>query len=369
MSKLFGLPECAYAAALSTLPTLTPKKLRGVLMRDDPEEAWFNESQRAGVRHSVVDDMWARCEEHDVRVVSIRETLYPRILRFDPSPPAVLFYRGSLDVLGQRRVGIVGTRSPTPSGVYTAREFGEQLAHAGVAVVSGLARGIDGAAHQGMKFAHEEQGMKFAHDEQSSDLGRPIGVVACGLDVVYPKSNAALWEWVGTAGLLLSEYAPGTQAEPYHFPQRNRIIAALSEVVVVVESREKGGSMLTVAEALRRDIEVFAVPGSPRVPSAGGTNLLIQQGCGTVTSTDDLLAALSLDHRRSVESRSELRTLPDAHDAYVLEQCRDGAVTIDQLLIATGRSITDIAVSLGRLEALGWVVDSSGWWEAVVSSR
>ena len=369
MSKLFGLPECAYAAALSTLPTLTPKKLRGVLMRDDPEEAWFNESQRAGVRHSVVDDMWARCEEHEVRVVSIRETLYPRILRFDPSPPAVLFYRGSLGVLEQRRVGIVGTRSPTPSGVYTAREFGEQLANAGVAVVSGLARGIDGAAHQGMKFAHDEQSMKFAHENQSNELGRPIGVVACGHDVVYPKSNAALWEWVGTAGLLLSEYAPGTQAEPYHFPQRNRIIAALSELVVVVESREKGGSMLTVAEAMRRDIEVFAVPGSPRVPSAGGTNLLIQQGCGTVTSTDDLLAALSLDHRRSVDSRSELRTPPDAHDAYVLEQCSDGAVTIDQLLIATGRPLTDIAVSLGRLEALGWVVDSNGWWEAVGSGR
>ena len=363
MTKLFGLPECAYAAALSTLPTLTPKKLRGVLMRDDPEEAWFNESQRAGVRHSAVDDLWARCEEHDVQVVSIRETLYPRMLRFDPSPPAVLFYRGSLSVLDQRRVGIVGTRSPTPSGVYTAREFGEQLAAAGVAVVSGLARGIDGAAHQGMKVAHDEQALN--RHKSAHEYGRPVGVVACGHDVVYPKSNSVLWEWVGTAGLLLSEYAPGTQAEPYHFPQRNRIIAALSELVVVVESREKGGSMLTVAEALRRDIEVFAVPGSPRVPSAGGTNLLIQQGCGTVTSTDDLLAALSLDHRRSVASTSELRSPPDAHDAFVLEQCSDGAVTIDQLLIATGRPLTDIAVSLGRLEALGWVVDSNGWWEAI----
>jgi len=242
--------------------------------------------------------------------------------------------------------------------VYIAREFGAELAAAGVAVVSGLARGIDGAAHQGMKLA-------FSESSDATAYGMPIGVVACGLDIVYPKSNADLWEWVAKEGLLLSEYAPGTQPEPYRFPQRNRIIAALSEVVVVVESREKGGSMLTVAEAIRRNIEVFAVPGSPRVVSSGGTNLLIQQGCGTVTSVDDLLAALSLDHRRASESRTELRVLPDANDHAVLEQCTNGAVTIDHLLLSLGRPITEIALSLGRLESLGWVVDMNGWWEAV----
>jgi len=196
--------------------------------------------------------------------------------------------------------------------------------------------------------------------------GGAIAVVGSGLDVIYPRANAALWDWVAERGLLISEHPPKTAAEPHHFPRRNRIIAALSEVVVVVESRESGGSMLTVAEAIRRNIEVFAVPGSPRVASAGGTNLLIQQGCGPVTSVDDLFAALALDHRRESRSNYETRVAPDAHDQDVLLACTDGAVTLDHLVLSLNRPLHDIAVSLGRREALGWVVDTNGWWEALM---
>ena len=361
MSKLLGLPAWAYAAALSQLDGMTPKKLRIALLHEEPEEAWARAVCDDVITDETVARICERCEQEDIEVVYIGDPNYPRTLRYDPTPPAVLFYRGSLSALQQRRVGIVGTRSPTPSGVYTAREFGEQLAANEIAVVSGLARGIDGAVHHGMKLHYEE----VAHVGHGA-LGKPIGVVACGLDVVYPKSNAGLWEWVGDCGLLVSEYGPGVQPEPYRFPQRNRIIAALSEVVVVVESRESGGSMLTVAEAIRRNIEVFAVPGSPRVASAGGTNLLIQQGCGPVTSVDDLFAALALDHRREARSNYETRVAPDAHDQDVLLACTDGAVTLDHLVLLLNRPLHDIAVSLGRLEALGWVVDTNGWWEALM---
>jgi len=361
MSNHLGLPAWAYAAALSQLEGMTPKKLRIALLHEDPEDAWNRSISDYPITEDSVARMFECCEEKNMQVVSIADPTYPRTLRYDPTPPAVLFYRGSLAALQQRRVGIVGTRSPTPSGVYTAREFGEQLAANEIAVVSGLARGIDGAVHHGMKLHYDE-----ALPSTSQALGKPIGVVACGLDVVYPKSNAGLWNWVGENGLLLSEYGPGVQPEPYRFPQRNRIIAALSEVVVVVESRESGGSMLTVAEAIRRNIEVFAVPGSPRVASAGGTNLLIQQGCGPVTSVDDLFAALALDHRRTAGSSYETRVPPDAHDLYVLHECQDGAVTLDHLVLSLRRPLHDIAVSLGRLEALGWVVDTNGWWEALM---
>jgi DNA processing protein len=194
---------------------MTPKKLRIALLHEDPEEAWARAICDSAITDEAVARICERCEQDNIEVVYIGDPNYPRTLRYDPTPPAVLFYRGSLSALQQRRVGIVGTRSPTPSGVYTAREFGEQLAANEIAVVSGLARGIDGAVHHGMKLHYEEVALA-----SHGALGKPIGVVACGLDVVYPKSNAELWAWVGDCGLLVSEYGPGVQPEPYRFPQR-----------------------------------------------------------------------------------------------------------------------------------------------------
>jgi len=186
---------------------------------------------------------------------------------------------------------------------------------------------------------------------------------------VYPRANASLWEWVGETGLLVSEYPPGATAEPHHFPRRNRIIAGLSEVVVVVESRESGGSMSTVRQAIERQRDVLAVPGSPRVASSAGTNLLIQQGCGAVTCAADVLSALALDHRFADVLGRDERMAPDARDVVVLEACSHGPVTLDQLMLATGWSITDLAVGLGRLEATGWVMEEAGWWEALLLRR
>src|SRR5690606_572209 len=134
-----------------------------------------------------------------------------------------------LSVLAERRAGIIGTRNATAAGRATAFELGHELAVNGVAVVSGLARGIDGAAHRGVR----------AGD------GRPAGGVANGRDAPYPKPHTELWEWVATHGLLVSEWPPGTTPEPWRFPLRNRILAALCEVLVVVESRERGGSLIT----------------------------------------------------------------------------------------------------------------------------
>jgi DNA processing protein len=281
------------------------------------------------------------------------------VLAASPGPCGVFFFRGSTEVLAGRRAGIVGTRTPTPSGVYTAREIGEGLARAGVHVVSGLAKGIDGAAHDGVRAAFDD----------ATPHGRAIAVVGSGLDVVYPRANAALWEWVARHGLLVSEHPPGAAAEPHHFPRRNRLIAALSEVVVVVESRESGGSMSTVRQAIERQRDVLAVPGSPRVVSAAGTNLLIQQGCGAVTCAADVLSVLALDHRHSDAVSLDERIAPDPRDVVVLEACSHGPVTLDQLVIATGRTLADLAVALGRLEATGWVVEEAGWWEALLLRR
>src|SRR5262249_15322114 len=157
--------------------------------------------------------------------------------------------RGSLAALDRPRVGLVGTRRCTPTGKSVARQLGRELAACGVAVVSGLAIGIDGCAHQGALAAR---------------AAPPVGVVGSRLDVVYPKSHRRLWDDVAAAGVLLSEAPLGAPPEPWRFPARNRILAALSDVVVVVESHAAGGSMHTVRAAVDRGIPVMAVPGSVR---------------------------------------------------------------------------------------------------------
>ena len=187
--------------------------------------------------------------------LTARDDAYPAPLRLDPEPPAVLFARGDLSVLDGRRAGVVGTRNATTAGRETARELGRALAGEGVVVVSGLAKGIDGAAHAGA----------LAVD------GAPrSAVVGNGPDAPYPRVNASLWAEVCRRGLLLTEWPPGTAPEPFRFPLRNRILAALSEVLVVVESRERGGSLITAQAAAERSVDVMAVPGSVRSRAAAG---------------------------------------------------------------------------------------------------
>lgn len=359
-----GHPAWAYAAALTRVPGCGTTSAFRLLVLHEPEDAYDRAVVEAASRGARVDgdpvgEMHDRCEELGIGVSWVRDPGFPLVLAASPGPCGVFFFRGSTEVLAGRRVGIVGTRTPTPSGVYTAREIGEGLARAGVHVVSGLAKGIDGAAHDGVRAAFDD----------ATPHGRAIAVVGSGLDVVYPRANAALWEWVAQHGLLVSEHPPGAAAEPHHFPRRNRLIAALSEVVVVVESRESGGSMSTVRQAIERQRDVLAVPGSPRVVSAAGTNLLIQQGCGAVTCAADVLSVLALDHRHSDAILRDERIAPDPRDVVVLEACSHGPVTLDQLVIATGRTLADLAVALGRLEAMGWVVEEAGWWEALLLRR
>ncbi len=208
---------------------------------------------------------------------------YPALLRSDPGAPAVLFSRGAPSVVDSRpRVAIVGTRSATAYGLQMASELGRDLALSGVLVVSGLALGIDGAAHAGALRAKRE------------DPAPPVAVVGTGLDVVYPKSNAALWREVEEHGVVFSEAALGTSPRPRVFPARNRIIAGLSDVVVVVECQLGGGALHTAEAAARRSIPVCAVPGSVRSPASAGTNGLLVDGCTPVRDVDDILTAVAL---------------------------------------------------------------------------
>ena len=218
------------------------------------------------------------CDRLGVTILPLGSATYPARLRDDPDPPALLYARGDLRLLDADAVAVVGTRAASAYGLDVAFELGAALAEAGVAVVSGLAAGIDGSAHRGALSSRSGCG--------------PVGVVGSGLDVVYPKAHTRLWEQVAGRGVLLSEAPPGVVPEPWRFPSRNRIIAALSRAVVVVESPEHGGSMITADEAMGREIPVLAVPGSVRSPVSAGPHRLIFDGCGPARGPDDVLGAL-----------------------------------------------------------------------------
>ncbi len=381
--------ESDFAAALAALPLLGPQRLRKLLAIHRPSEAW------AVIRgehpaHPSVEQLFSRqflghklreratlehfeairdsCTKSDIHTTFIGDSNYPSILAVDVAPPAVLFWCGDLDVVNQRRVGIIGTRAATAAGRYMASQLGHDLAAQGIAVISGLARGIDAWAHRGATKTTLWDG------SGPQTIGQPIAVVASGLDVIYPRENAQLWRDVQRHGVVMSESAPGTPPEAYRFPLRNRILAALCEVLVVVESRVTGGSMITVEEAQKRDVTIMAVPGSPRTSSAAGTNLLLQQGCAPVVEVADILVALGLDHRRCFPDSFDPRHRPTDADERILKLFDDesfghDAVTLDQLLVRSNVDLVNMALALGRLEADGWLVNNGGWWEAVGPSR
>lgn len=383
------ITESDFAAALAALPLLGPQRLRKLLTHHSPSEAWavirgehpahpsveqlFTRQflghklrERATLEH--LDATRDSCTKSDIFTTFIGDSKYPPILAVDLAPPAVLFWCGDLDAINQRRVGMIGTRAATAAGRYMASQLGHDLTAQGIAVISGLARGIDAWAHRGAT-------KHSLWDEPGSPTtGRPIAVVASGLDVIYPRENVQLWRDVQRHGVVLSESPPGTPPEAYRFPLRNRILAALCEVLVVVESRVTGGSMITVEEAQKRDVTIMAVPGSPRTTSAAGTNLLLQQGCAPVVEVADVLVALGLDHRRCFPDSFDPRHRPTDADERILKLFDDeifghDAVTLDQLLVRSNVELVDLALALGRLEADGWVVNNAGWWEAVGPSR
>jgi DNA processing protein len=308
---------------------------------------------REKVRAASVADAAAECGRLGVEVVALGDPHYPAPLVHDPEAPPALFVRGDLHVLADRRVGIVGTRHASAAGRATAAELGAALSAASVAVISGLARGIDAAAHRGIR---AEPGP-----------GRAVAVVGSGPDVHYPKPNADLWEWVAETGLLISEWPPGVPPDAWRFPQRNRILAALSEILVVVESRERGGSLITARAAADRGIEVMAVPGSPRSRASAGTNQLLVDGVAPLTCVDDVLVALGLDHRRQGLLPFDARRPPDELQRRVLEACEREPSNLDMIVSATGLSVTDAALAAARLERSGWLAESGGWFEPVGS--
>ncbi len=366
------IPSGAYVAALAGFERMTTNRLNGLLARRSAEQAYaiatgasapvepfatlfsrepdLASAWRREIDRRPLDQVWEQCCAAGVHVIVAGDVGYPAVLLDDPRRPAALFVRGDISVLDARRVGIVGTRNATQRGRETASRFGYELAAEGVVVVSGLAKGIDGAAHRGAL---------------AVDHARPVAVVGTGPDRPYPAQHSDLWEAVADRGALISEWPPGTGPDAFRFPLRNRILAALVEVLVVVESRERGGSLITAREAAERGVDVFAVPGALQSRASLGTNKLLCDGAAAATETADVLMALGLDRRRAGRNRHDPRALPSAADRGLIDACRSQPRTLEALALAAGGSLVDTAMGVARLEHAGWLRETAGWFEAI----
>jgi DNA processing protein len=302
------LPGAAYAAALASLPGVGPAWLVDALTRYEPPQAWHlvavgdlgrpDRGRRAPTGPAWADvakqldvgALWARCQRNGISVTWAGAPDYPTALKGGPSPAGVLFWAGEIGTReGCPRAAVVGTRRCTPEGAAIAHQLGYDLSRAGVCVVSGLALGIDGAAHAGA--------LAWVRDSEGPALpvlraGSTVGVAASGVDVVYPRRHGALWREAVRLGAVISETPPGQPAQAWRFPSRNRVIAALAQIVVVVECHASGGSWHTVDAAIVRGTDVGAVPGSVYSSASVGTNMLIHEGAVPVRDARDVLDVL-----------------------------------------------------------------------------
>ncbi len=272
---------------------------------------------------------------------------YPaRLARLVDTAP-LLWVRGDPRSLRLPAVAVVGARAATRAARDTARRLGADLATAGLAVVSGLARGVDRAAHEGALSAS----------------GVTLAVLACGPDQVYPPEHAALAARIAERGALLCEHAPGTPPLAFHFPLRNRLISALSEAVVVVEARERSGSLITAEHAAEQGIDVLAVPGPVAAASCRGSNLLLRDGAAPVLDVDDVLRALGRPPLapRPAEAPPEAG-LPAGQRALLAALRREPA-SEDALVRSLGRSPAELALDLVELELAGRIArERDGRW-------
>ena len=400
MDGRHDLPEAAFAAALACLPAVGAKWLGVALERFGPRELWDKvaagdlAATRAAYRVSPVHAgkvrdwpswassfdvarFWQNCQEAGISVTWPNAPGFPPRLQEVPSPVGVLFVAGNPAALDNRQcVALVGTRHPSDDGLQTAFQLGYELARAGVCVVSGLAQGIDGAAHSGAVSAIREMGTV------PGQCPLTIGVAASGVDSPYPAQNAALWHEVARQGAVVSEAPPGTRAQSWRFPVRNRVIAALSQLVVVVECHLKSGTWHTVSAADDIGVDVGAVPGSVHQPSAAGSNKLLRAGAHVIRNTEDILDSLGggrlfVPSERGNEAEHGEASAAVPGPAFppprnplplgplereVLSVFNGRSLALDEVVERAQLPVGAVVLTLQRLAESGQLLESAGWW-------
>lgn len=286
----------------------------------------------------LLEEKVHRWQQQKIFFIDYSHRQFPELLRNIADPPLGLFYSGDAGLLGQQAVAVVGSRRATAYGLYMAEKLGRELARAGITVVSGLARGIDTAAHRGAL----------------AGGGRTVAVLGCGLDVVYPRENQKLFADIAGCGALVSEFPPGTPPQPWHFPVRNRIISGLCRAVVVVEAGEKSGAMITAYLALEQGRDVMAVPGQATSKMSRGPHRLLRQGARLVEDAGDILEELGLTRLFTDAVGASGVSLEPAEEA-LLALISWEPVDVDTLSVKSGLPVSQVLTILSFLELKGLV--------------
>jgi DNA processing protein len=308
-TALLSREEELHWLALKLVPGLGTRTSNKLLERFRSPQAIFRASRTelegAGVSGAVAQSIVSGCTFDDAAsqqekmieagatIITIGDPRYPQLLREIFDPPVLLFARGRVELMHSLALGVVGTRRPTPYGLAVAERLSGDLSHAGLAIVSGMARGIDTAAHRGVLAAG----------------GNTMAVLGCGVDVIYPSENKKLAGEIAAKGLIVSEFPMGSVAFPQNFPIRNRIISGMSVGVLVVEGAQYSGSAITAKLAMDQGREVFAVPGNITSKLSWAPNLLIKQGARLVQDWNDVVSELPVESRRHLIERGRQRLL------------------------------------------------------------
>lgn len=345
----FGLPTDILSAGFPALQRCVPEKI-ALALAGKPDAAM----------QLQIDKTLAWAEEPGNHVLTLADTNYPQALLSIADPPPLLYAKGRVELLSRPAVAVVGSRNATAQGMQNAERFAQTLSGAGLCITSGLALGIDAAAHTGACSA-------------SPGHGSTVAITGTGLDLVYPAKHRALAHQIAEDGCLLSEYPLGTAAIAANFPRRNRLISGMSLGVLVVEAALQSGSLITARSALEQGREVFAIPGSIHSPLAKGCHQLIRQGAKLVESAQDILEELQLHAlapllrqatvastdarlRAAVTMQRSVAEMPSAEDAramQVIQAAGHDPSSVDQLAELTGMAASEIQATLLLLELDG----------------
>jgi len=323
----FGSPQkvlSASAKSLSLVPGLGKEAITSLIQ---------------GAKNIDINEDLKRIDELNIGVISFRDSLYPSPLKTIFDPPFLLYVKGKLKKEESDTLAIVGTRRPTTYGKLMARRLARDLAREGITIVSGMARGIDTAAHQGAL----EVG------------GRTIAVLGSGVDVIYPPENKKLVVEIIKKGAVISEYPLGTEPNAPHFPQRNRIISGLAKGVLVVEAPLRSGALITADFALEQGREVFAIPGNITNPNAQGVNRLVKEGAKLVECVEDILEELDFSLLNKKEKKTFDEEIPSlfSEERKVLELLEEEPLHIDSLVSKSGLPASKVGGLLMKLQLKG----------------
>jgi DNA processing protein len=339
----FGLPEALFTQSHSALLQVVTAGQARALATEPPELA---------AQLEITLNWLAQQEDGAPRSIStLADAQYPSALLHIEDPPLMLYLMGDPGRDWPAGIAIVGSRNPTPQGVANARQFARTFAQAGLTVVSGLALGVDGAAHEGAL--------------EAAAPGRPatIAVVGTGLDRVYPRQHLALAHRIARQGVVLSEYPLGTPPVPANFPKRNRIIAALSQGTLVVEAALQSGSLITARLASEQGKEVFAIPGSIHSTQSRGCHALLRQGAKLVESAQDVLEELqpgAAANATAANAGPPLVSGLNSFEASILEALGFDPVSLDAMVARTGMGAASLQAHLLELELSGAVARLPG---------